>query len=144
MNQFQSFILQYTSNAAERVACHYKERSLTLQIVASRVLSRAPPPPLQPTQSDLPLTAFAAWASEWQHLSKKCSVSLSSREPILWSQCNVQYRPSPKNIRRWGAILRLTRQMLWAAGRIESAGGEEGARLSTLLATIRNVNLRSL
>jgi hypothetical protein len=29
--------------------------------------------------------------------------------------------------------------MLWAAGRIEWAGGEEGARLSTLLATIRNV-----
>jgi hypothetical protein len=31
-----------------------------------------------------------------------------------------------------------------AAGRIESAGGEEGARLSTLLATIRNVKLCSL
>jgi hypothetical protein len=80
-------ISQYTSNAA----CHYKERSLTFRIVASRVL----PPPVQPTQSDLPLTAFAAWVSEWQHLSKKCSVSLSWRAPIVWSQCNVQYRPSP-------------------------------------------------
>jgi hypothetical protein len=64
MNQFRSFISQYASNAAERVACHYKERSLTFRIVASRVLSRAPPPPLQPTQSDLPLTAFAARVSD--------------------------------------------------------------------------------
>jgi hypothetical protein len=32
-------ISQYTSNAVERVACHYKERSLTFRIVASRVLS---------------------------------------------------------------------------------------------------------
>jgi hypothetical protein len=102
-------ILRYASNAAERVACHYKERSLTFRIVASRVLSRAPPPPLQPTQSDLPLTAFAARVSEWQHLSKKCSVSLSWRAPILWSLRrafrrkfhNVQYRPSPKNIQQW-------------------------------------------
>jgi hypothetical protein len=45
----------------------------------------------------------------------------------------------------WGVvILKLTRQMLWAAGRSESAGGEEGARLSTLLATIQNIKLRSL
>jgi hypothetical protein len=35
-------ISQYTSNAAERVAWHYKERSLTFRVVASRVLSRAP------------------------------------------------------------------------------------------------------
>jgi hypothetical protein len=45
MNQFRSFISQYTSNAAERVACHYKERSLMFRIVASRVLSRAPSSP---------------------------------------------------------------------------------------------------
>jgi hypothetical protein len=42
MNQFRSFISQYASNAVERVACHYKERSLTFRIVASRVLSRVP------------------------------------------------------------------------------------------------------
>jgi hypothetical protein len=41
MNQFRSFISQYASNAAERVACHYKERSLTFQIVASRCLCSA-------------------------------------------------------------------------------------------------------
>jgi hypothetical protein len=47
MNQFQSVIWQYASNAAERVACHHKERSLKFRIVASRGLSRAPssPPP---------------------------------------------------------------------------------------------------
>jgi hypothetical protein len=52
MNQFRSFILQYTSNAVERAACHYKERSLTFRIVASRVLSRAPSssPPADSTQ----------------------------------------------------------------------------------------------
>jgi hypothetical protein len=47
MNHFRSFISQYASNAAERAACHYKERSLQFRIVASRVLSHAPssPPP---------------------------------------------------------------------------------------------------
>jgi hypothetical protein len=35
MNQFGSFISQYASNAAERVACHYKEHSLTFRIVFS-------------------------------------------------------------------------------------------------------------
>jgi hypothetical protein len=47
MNQFRSVILQYASNAAKRVACHYKERSLKFRIVASSALSRAPfsPPP---------------------------------------------------------------------------------------------------
>jgi hypothetical protein len=49
MNQFRSFISQYASNAVERVACHYKERSLTFRIVASRVLSRAPSSRLNPT-----------------------------------------------------------------------------------------------
>jgi hypothetical protein len=45
MDQFRSFISQYASNAAERVACHYKERSLLFRIVASRVLSHAPSTP---------------------------------------------------------------------------------------------------
>jgi hypothetical protein len=47
MNQFRSVISQYANNAAERVACHYKKRSLTFRIVARRLLSRAPssPPP---------------------------------------------------------------------------------------------------
>jgi hypothetical protein len=42
MNQFRGVISQYASNAAETVACQYKERSLMFRIVASRVLSRAP------------------------------------------------------------------------------------------------------
>jgi hypothetical protein len=41
-------------------------------------------------------------------------------------------------------LLRCCHSDTHVAGRIESAGGDEGARLSTLLATIWNVKLRSL
>jgi hypothetical protein len=91
MNQFRNFISQYASNAVERVACHYKECSLTFRIVASRALSRAPSSRLNPTCRSQHLPR----ESQNGNTSAKSVLSLSSRRPILWSQCNVQYRPSP-------------------------------------------------
>jgi hypothetical protein len=137
MNQFRSFISQYASNAAERVACHYKERSLTFQIVASRVLSCASSSP--PADSIRPAVWVSCVLQLLEPPERACTARCTVTTELVCANSRTQ------NTFCWGvAILRLTRQMLWAAGRIELAGGEEGAQLSTLLATIWNVKLRSL
>jgi hypothetical protein len=99
-------ISQYASNAA----CHYKERSLTFQIVASRVLSRAPSTP--PADSIRPAAHSICHASlrmaksvlcPWVGAHQFCGHSATcSTGPLRWFQqlqdmicCNAFGRNSP-------------------------------------------------
>jgi hypothetical protein len=109
MNQFRSFITQYASNAAERVACHYKERSLTFRIVASSALSRAPSSP--PADSIRPAAHGICRGSLRMATPQQkvfCVLEFARTNSVVTVQRafrrrfhNVHYRPSPKNIRRW-------------------------------------------
>jgi hypothetical protein len=130
MNQFRSFISQYTSNAAEKVTCHYKERSLTFRIVASRVIS---------------LLKFTVGQGFSPYTNILCPATVGTTGEGLYCTLHCDYRIGARELKDTEHfLLRCCHSETHAAGRIESAGGEEGARLSTLLATIRNVKLRSL
>jgi hypothetical protein len=77
MNQFWSFILQYASNAGEKVACHYKERSLTFWIVASRVLS---------------LLKFAVGQGFFLYTNILCPASVGTTVGYFWERaCTARY-----------------------------------------------------
>jgi hypothetical protein len=101
MNQFRSLISQYASNAA--VACHYKERSLTVQIVASR----------------LPVD----WSQQWSGL---CLFAWPPRSPdltpcdfFLWGYIkdNVYVPPLPTTLdeltERINSVDRDMLQLVW-------------------------------
>jgi hypothetical protein len=90
-------ISQYASNAAERVACHHKESSLTFRIVASRVLScpLLPSSRLNPTccsqhlqrESQNGITSAKSVLRPWVRAHQFCGHSATcSTDPLRWFQ----------------------------------------------------------